>query len=463
MISITLLSLALAAPPTDSWTGFRNDGTGRTEAKNLPIEWDGEQNIAWKIATPGYGQSSPVVWQDRIYVTAVDGAEKETLIVSCYATKDGKELWSQTFDATQRGKNSRVNSRAPGTPVADGQGVVAFFESGDLIALSPEGKVRWQRSLVEEYGELKNNHGLGCSPVQTEGAVIVLIDHAGPSYLLAVNKKDGTNLWKTDRKSRSSWTSPVIGQVDGKPVVVVSSNGSVAGYEADSGKQLWELADLAGNNIPSATVIGDKVLVAASEGRGKTDINAVSQSNCCLQLTDSEAGYSIVWRAKRLTTSMPSPVAVDGHVYFVDKAGVVHCLDLATGEEKYAERLENQQWATPVAAEGRIYFFGKDGVTTVVKTGPEFDVIANNRLWSQAEFNKRKKEAAEKAKELEAKSEAGSDTGERRPGNAPTEAERAAAMASATGDVVYGAAAVDGALFVRTGTELICIRNGDAK
>lgn len=459
MLPTLLLSLTLSAAPAgaDTWAGFRNDGTGHTAAADLPLTWSPAENVAWRVTTPGYGQSSPVVWKDRVYLTSVEGEQKEKLHVGCFAVADGKPLWQKAFDATQKGKNNPMMSRAAGTPVADADGVYALFESGDLIALAPDGKVRWQRHFAREYGELKNNHGLGSSPAQTADAVFVLLDHQGPSHLVAVNKADGKDRWHADRTARSSWTSPLVTTVALKPQVVVSSGGTVAGYDAGSGKPLWEKTGLVGNTIPSATAAGHLLFVAAGENRMKPDADGTSKSNCCLALTGD--GYEVKWAAKKLAVGTASPVVAAGHVYFVTKDGLVACLDAASGEEKYRERLDNQQWATPVAAGGHVYFFGKDGVTTVLKTGPNYEKVATNKLWSDADYAKRKDEAKKAAADTLPKPPEGGGSS-RGPGGGPPlpKEELEATRYSAVGDVVYGVAAVDGMFVVRTGTELIGVR-----
>jgi outer membrane protein assembly factor BamB len=454
MLPTLLASLALSAAPTaDTWPGFRGDGSSRTAATNLPLTWSPTENVGWLIETPGYGQSSPVVWKDRIYLTSVEGEQKEKLHILCVAVADGKKLWHKTFDATQKGKNNPMMSRAAGTPVADANGVYALFESGDLIALSPEGAVRWERHFAKEFGELKNNHGLGSSPAQTATEVVVLLDHQGPSHLLAVNKTDGKDKWHTERTARSSWTSPIVTSVGGKSQVVVSSGGTVTGYDVDGGKQVWEMTGLIGNSIPSATAIGDQVFVAAGENRMKPDADGTSKSNCCLTLTAD--GYTRKWAAKKMATGTASPVVYAGHAYYVTKDGLVACLDASTGEEKYRERLDNQQWATPIAAGDHVFFFGKDGLTTVLKTGPSYEKVATNKFWSEADAAKRKEEAKKAAAASLPKPPEG-----RGPGGGPPlpAAELEATRYSAVGDVVYGVAAVDGSFFVRTGTELICVR-----
>jgi outer membrane protein assembly factor BamB len=458
-MSILLLSVLLGADPTpiETWPGFRGDGSSSTVAKNLPLKWSPTENVAWRRPLPGYGQSSPVVWKDRAFVTAIDGAEKEKLFVVAVDVKAGKVVWKKEFAATQKGKNNPMMSRAAPTPVVDGEAVYCLFESGDLIALSHDGGKLWQRALTKDYGEFKNNHGLGSSLAQSGRAVFVQADHAGPSYLRAVDKVNGEELWKVERPSRTSWTSPVVTRVKGKPVVLASGGGTLTTYDAATGKELATLEGLVGNNIPSPTVAGDLVVIGAGENRMNPNLAASAKSNCCIRLTTKgdKTAFETVWDGKKAICHHASPVIHKGHAYFVNKAGLVHCVDLRTGEERYAERLDNQCWATPVGAGDHIFFFGKDGVTTVLKAGPDFEKVAANRFWSAADFAKRRDEAKEKAATTLPKPPEGKG-----PGGGPPlpKEELEATRYSAVGDVVYGVAAVDGTFVVRTGTELICVR-----
>lgn len=462
MILTTLLAACLCADaaPT-SWPGFRGDGSSVSTAKNLPLKWSPTERRAWVTPLPGYGQSSPVVWGDRAFVTAIDGGEKEKLFVACVDVKTGKVAWKKEFAAGQKGKNNPMMSRAAPTPVVDKEAVYAFFESGDVVALTHAGEVKWERSLTKDYGAFENGHGIGSSPAQTEKAVVILIDDLGASYLVALDKATGKNLWKADRKSRGSWTSPVVGKVGGKPAVLVSSSGSLDAYDAASGKLLATLDGLVGNNIPSPTVCGDLVLIGAGENRMKPDNAASTKSNCCVRLTtkDGKAAFETAWEGKKAVCQHASPLAHKGHAYFVTKVGLVVCVDLKTGEERFAERLGSVCWATPVGAGDHVFFFGKDGVTTVLKAGPKYERVAANRLWSAEDFAQRLDEAKKKAEETLPKAKEGKG-----PGGPPLpKEEREAARYSAVGDVVYGVAAVDGAFLVRTGTELYCVREPKAE
>ncbi|MBI2807722.1 MAG: PQQ-binding-like beta-propeller repeat protein [Planctomycetes bacterium] len=428
-----VLSVAMAlfvtrvAQADDIWPGFRGRGDSVANAIKVPIKWSAKENIAWRIDLPGHGQSSPVVWKDRVFVTAVSGANREKGHVLGIDASTGKKAWSHTFEPTQKAKWTFSVSKAAPTPIVDSDAVYAFFEGGDLLAFSHSGKLLWSRSLVKDYGEFKGNHGLGSSPAQTKDAVVILVDHSGPSYLVAIDKKNGKNRWKTGRKSRGSWASPVIAQRDGKAEIVVSSNGTVAGYDADKGTLLWEMDGILGNTIPSASASGDVIVVGAGISRKGTDSAKAAKSNCCLKLVakGGKRSFALAWSADRAISSYATPLAYQGHAYFVNQAGVVVCVDLATGKQQYAERIDGPCWASPVGAGGRVYFFGKDGTTTVIKSGPSFVKVASNVLFET--------------------------DGPGRPGNS--------ASVSGQGDynlasVLYGVAVVDGAIYVRSGTAL---------
>ncbi|MCS7046340.1 MAG: PQQ-like beta-propeller repeat protein, partial [Gemmataceae bacterium] len=270
-------------------------------------------------------------------------------------------------------------------------------------------------------------------------------------------KTTGKNLWKTERTSRGSWTSPVIGQLGDRTAVIVSSNGSLDAYDAASGKLLATFEGLVGNNIPSPTVYGDLVVVGAGENRINPDAAASAKSNCCLRLASEGAktAFEKVWDGRKAICHVASPLIHEGHAYFVTRNGVVYCVDLMTGTERYSQRLDHPCWATPIAAGDRVYFFGKDGVTTVLKAGPKYECLASNRLWTTEDFAKRFEEAKKKvADSFPMPNKEG-----QKPSNPPLPKEERETMRyAAVGDVVYGVAAVDGTFLVRTGTELYCLR-----
>src|SRR5690606_7492417 len=151
----------LSAEASHHWPGFRGDGTSCTAAVHLPLTWSESENVAWRVKLAGRGQSSPIVYGNRAFATSVAGENKERLLIESFDLATGERLWLQEFAGTQKVPDSEYVSRGAPTPVANDKRVYAFFESGNLIALDHDGKLIWQRSLVEEYGEFLGNHGIG--------------------------------------------------------------------------------------------------------------------------------------------------------------------------------------------------------------------------------------------------------------------------------------------------------------
>lgn len=427
-MNLIVLALLIANPPTpaDNWPGFRGDGTGKTQAANLPLQWSPDRGIAWKTKLTGYGQSSPVIWKNRIFVTSIEGPDMEVSLITAVDLENGKQLWQEKIKSSQTGKNNNYMSRAAPTPVVDGNGVYVFWGSGDLRKYSHEGKVMWQRSLTKEYGNFDAKFGIGSSLAQTDKAVIVLVECDGPSYLLAVDKATGKNLWKTPRQEKASWTSPVATRFQDKELVLVNSQGTITCYDADSGKEVFTIDGMVGNSIPSVCLAGSMFVAGASSGPGPSDPKAIAQSNCLVLLIDKKdtIGYRVVWQPSKVESSMSTPLIYRGQVYYVNKVGLLTCLNLKTGEEYYSHRLEGACWASAIASGNHIYFFGKSGATSVIKAGPKFEQVAQNQLWKATGKN---------------------------PG--------AGGNPFANMDpLVYGVAAVDGTLVFRTGTELYCVR-----
>lgn len=438
MWKLVILAASFGAPAADSWPGFLGGRSRDIDRAAIPLQWSPTSNIAWRVETPGHGQSSPVIWKDRVFLTAVEGPMKETLHLFCFDLATGREVWHRSFESSDKVKDSYFVSRAAPTPVVDANGIVAFFESGDVIALSPDGKDRWRRSLSREFGRFLNKFGLGASPAQTDDAVFVLIDDDGPSYLIALAKADGATLWKTDRKSRQSWSSPAIVPVGDSVQVVVNSEGSVDGYDPANGKELWTLGNVGGNTAPTPIPYGNgRFLVAASTGRGGEKAGVARESNFAVEISPSGDGFTprILWRTTTATASFCSPIVYRGHAYWVNTVGVLYCLDANNGEIRYTQRLKQTCWATPVGVGDRVYFFGKDGLTTVIAAGPEYRVLAENQLIARDE-PKAEKDAPKEETE-----------------------ERRRAAANFGGPIQYGVALVDGSLVIRTGDALFCIRS----
>ena len=361
------------------WPSFRNGGSSSC-SEGMPVKWSPAQGISWQRETAGYGQSAPVIWDNHVLLTSVEGARKETCVVSSYRLSDGVEEWSNSFPASQQAPSSYMQARAAPTPVVDSTAVYAAFESGDIAAVDHQGKERWRINLGEICGPFEANHGLGSSLAQTADSVFFNVEHGGPSFLFCINKQSGEVRWKKARPSGSSWTSPIVRQGKSGPEVVVSSQGTIVGYRAENGEQVWQLDGLDGNTVPSPCLVGDKIVSGARVSEFGSSRDA-AESNLCIRPQDGNEQPEVVWRAKRAVCDYASPVAADGWVYFLNKVGVLTCVSAETGETAYTERLGAECWATPIVADGRVYFFGKDGQTRVILTGPEFRLVETSTLW----------------------------------------------------------------------------------
>lgn len=367
-----LAALALTADASPTWNGFRGPGDSVTAAVGLPLEWSDTKNIAWRIELPGYGQSSPVVWGSQAFVTSITGEEKEHLWISAVDLATGKIAWKQEFAGTQKVKDSDYVSRAAPTPCVDAERVYALFESGDVVALDHQGKLAWQRSLVQDYGKIEGAHGLGSSLAQSAESLLVLVDHEGQSYLAAISKRDGKTLWKVDRPTKTSWTSPVVIQRGAAEIVLTSGAGRVEAYDAKTGAALWFVTGLEKNTVPSPTPAGDLVIIGSSE----------VGSNIAIRLggTGDVTATHVVWRSSEQSSTFSSPLVYRDRVYYVNRAGVAFCSELATGKVVWKGRLAGSCWCSPIASEDRIYFFTKAGTTSVLATGDSEKVLAENPL-----------------------------------------------------------------------------------
>ncbi|MGI9468621.1 MAG: PQQ-binding-like beta-propeller repeat protein [Rubripirellula sp.] len=375
-------------PVNADWPAFLG-GKSRSVSENFtpPLKWAPDEGIEWRSELTGHGQSSPVIVGDRIYLTAVEGPMKNDNLVSCHNLVTGELLWKKSFPSSLLVANNVYTSRAAPTPSADATGVFAFFESGNLIALTPNGEVRWERDLIKDYGKFVGRFGLGGSIAQLENQIFIVADNDGPSYIAGFDKKTGKTTWKTDRASRISWSSPMMVNIEGKDQIVISSSGSVDGYDPADGKLLWSYDNVGGNTVPSTIDAGQaSFLVGASPGRNGEASEGAKESNLLMKILRTGDGFTpkIIWKSTDATSSFGSPIIYKGHAYYTNRAGVLYCIDASTGETKYTTRLADSNWATPVGVGEYVFFFGKDGRTSILQAGPKKEILDENRLWQSA-------------------------------------------------------------------------------
>lgn len=352
------------------WPGFRGGAAANvSQAARLPLRWS-DDSVTWRVKTAGFGQSSPVIWGDTVFLTSLEGARKETLFVTALDLDDGSERWRRTLAAAEAFEwNDYVSKSAP-TPAVDSDRLYAFFDSGDLLALTHDGDIVWRRRLGAEYGTVGGNHGVGNSVLLTGDAVVVLLTRRTYSYLLAVAPDTGETLWKTDREPGVAWSTPVLAPGGGE--IVVSASGRIEGFDPDSGGRLWFFEGLRGNHVPSPTVTEDLVVV----GGMAVQANLALRRGRTGALDDAD----VAWEAGS-GSSFASPFVYRDCVYWVNPAGAARCLAPDTGAVRWTHRLPASTWATPLGHGEHVYFFTDGGVTEVLRASAAApEVVAANRL-----------------------------------------------------------------------------------
>ena len=377
-------SLTLAA---EDWPGWRGPSrSGIAPDGQAPLHWTAdastETGIAWKVALPGSGSSQPIVWQDRIILTAAEGPQQSDLHILCLAARSGERLWDlRLWGTSPTLYHATKSSMATPTPITDGRHVYAFFGTGDVFCVDLSGKLLWQRSLASEYGPFENRFAASSSPLLFGDLLLLQCDHYGPSYLLALDKHSGANRWKVDRpEAWLSWSSPQLfgappqgKENNAEPELVVCGSEKVEAFRPSNGEKLWSLGGMARECIPTP-VLGGGLIYAVSGPRGTT-----------LAIRPGGRGdvsrTHVAWTSTKGTPFVPSAILVGDYYYLVDDHGIATCLEAKSGELKWRKRLGGNVTASPVAAGGRIYFITESGETVVLEGGvPDYHELARNSL-----------------------------------------------------------------------------------
>jgi outer membrane protein assembly factor BamB len=370
LLILLLLPGAAAAENWPGWRGLNHDGI--SSEKGLPTRWSATENVRWKAELPGAGVSAPIVWGERVFVTASDGRLGSRLHLLCFHRDNGKKLWHVRFfgSAVSEGQFSPGGMAVP-TPVTDGKRVFTLFGTGDLICVDTYGRPVWVRSLAQEYGPFRNRWGMAASPALSGDLLVVQVDHPGASYLLGVEAATGANRWRTKRDASVNWSSPLPVTIGNKLQIVAAGTYALRGYAADTGHELWSVQGMQMQCIPTPVVSGDRLFAA---GGGNSRILAIRLVDGRGDLTKSH----IAWTARN-GTNIPSPLVLDGLCYCLEDAGFANCFKADGGERVWRERLGGGKYsASPVAGDGKVYFTGESGRVTVVRAGPKFEVLARN-------------------------------------------------------------------------------------
>ena len=370
--------MAAAAPAEENWPQFRGPtGRGHSAATDVPLKWSAE-SVVWKTKLKGEGQSSPVNWGDRLFLTGAseDGRERH---VFCVSGTDGKMLWERTIPCDKPETPHAMNGFASPTCATDGERVVAFFGAGGLHAFDLDGKKLWSRDL----GAFPGPWGVGASPVIIDGMVIQNCDAEGESSLVAMDVATGETIWKTGRepKPRGGWSTPIVIEVNGERELVLNGEFGVRGYELEGGKELWFCKGFNGRGSPVPDY-ADGLLHVVNGKPG--DTYAVRPGG----RGDVTRTHRVWHTPRRAGRDLPSPAVVGGHVIVVSMSGKAACYEAKTGRRLWEEPLgvKGQFAASPLVMRGHVLIpnvYG--GGTVVLKPGPRKEIVAVNELGAEVD------------------------------------------------------------------------------
>ena len=431
-LKLTTLSLCLwsawvplqAAAPAN-WPAWRGPlASGVAPDAHPPTQWSETQNVHWKVSIPGRGTSTPVIWEDQVFIlTAVPtgpGPEApakasdsggspterpdrpdrprrgggggsggggggmvdrptqvQQFTVMSFDRKTGKQRWSHS-PRTQlpHEGHHKDHGFASASPVTDGKHLIVSFGSFGLYGYDLKGKRLWEKDLGDM--RTRNSFGEGSSPALDGNTVVVLWDHEGDDFIVALDKRDGRELWRQTRDEPTGWCTPLIVSDGGRKQVIVNGTNKVRSYDLKDGKLLWECAGQTVNAIPSAVSTGDRVFVMSGYRGNALQALRLDRSG------DITGTDGIVWSHAKSTPYVPSPLLVGDTLYFIsNNSAMLSAFDAVSGKAHFeAERLEglNGVYASPVAADGRVYVVGREGNTAVLRQGPRLEILAKNRL-----------------------------------------------------------------------------------
>lgn len=337
--------------------------------KNIPTKWDGTAgtNIAWKSPIPKHGYNSPVIWDDKIFIS---GSDKQSREVYCYNRLDGKLLWTGKVDnipgspANPPKVTEDTGLSAP-TIATDGQNVYAIFATGDVIAFDMDGKRVWAKNL----GVPDNHYGHSSSLIVWDGKLFIQYDTNKGGKLIALKTDTGDEAWQTIRTSKISWASPVLAQVDGKYQIILTADPIVAGYDVKTGAELWQVKCMMGEVGPSVG-FSDGIVVAANEYAKMVAIDVKTKA--------------IRWEADEYLPEASSILAHNGLVIVATSYGVMACYDLKSGEMYWEHDVGKTLYSSPMFADGKLFMMDNDGVMRVYEFGKTMKLISENKLGDKA-------------------------------------------------------------------------------
>ena len=384
LLMASSLAALLAATAFANWPQWRGpELNGVSAERNLPLRWGASENVAWKLAMPDRSGSTPIVWGERVFLNVAEG---DDLSLWCVERSKGSVVWKRKLGGGNV-KMRKQNMSSP-SPVTDGKSVWVMTGTGVLKGFDFEGRELWARDIQKDYGQFGLNWGYASSPLLYEDSLYVQVLHGmntdDPSYVLRVDKKTGKTLWRVERQtdavreSPDAYTTPALLRYGKTTELVVSGGDYVTGHDTATGKELWRAGGLNPERDPSYRVVASPVV---SDGL----VYVPTRVRPLLALRSGGRGdvskSHLAWSTQN-GPDVPTPVTDGKYFYVVNDRGIVWCLDAKTGKELYGQqRLKPGTYsASPVLADGKIYVTSEDGMTSVIKAGPQFELLAENDL-----------------------------------------------------------------------------------
>ncbi len=354
------------------WPVWRGPSGQGLATGSYPDSWSATENVAWKKPVPGRGNSSPIVWGDRIFLTtAYDSGRRVSLVA--FRRTDGTQLWEAFAPDGRTGRPHYKNGHASATPSTDGKLIYAFFGSRGLAAFDFNGKLVWHQDL----GDVDNYHGSAGSPLLYKNRLILYQDFDGGSFIASFDTATGKQLWRMPRRAFVGWGTPVAVRVGTRDEIVVSSQSSVTAYDPETGRELWVCDGNSFEVIPTP-VVGHGLVFASSGRVGPTlAIRPGGKGNV--------TRTHLAWTSPKGSPFVPSPVLSGDQLYTVnDMASIVTSFEALTGKVLWQGRLGVAQRegfsASPVAVDGKVFFTNDQGETFVLRDGPTFELLRTNRI-----------------------------------------------------------------------------------
>jgi outer membrane protein assembly factor BamB len=412
-IAFYTIPLLLAPAWAENWPQWRGpSGTGVSHDTGFPAEWSSTTNVAWKAPLRGLGVSTPIVWNDFVIVTYQIGANAlkpgfhPTLVqgasaagsgehplggarprdaesniklaVAAFDRKSGRQLWEYTFNAEgDLPQTHEKRNLATPSPVTDGEMVYAWFSTGQLAAVDMKGKQVWSRHIGREYSVMDINWGQASSPALYKDRLILPCYNPSSSFLLALDKKTGKQIWRTDReKGVTTYSTPLIIETPQGPEVALNTSERVEAFDPATGKLKWQFTEA--NRYPIPMPVFDSGVLYLNRGYRSSPYMAIRAGG-----QGDISQTHVVWRVANGGSYVPSLVLYDGLLYMANELGVVTAVDAKSGESVWRERLGGFYSASPVGADGKIYLLSETGEMLVLRAGRKAEVIAKNDVGEQ--------------------------------------------------------------------------------